>query len=271
MLVSIAVLTILVLLTTALVNGASRVTTLAHKRMDTDASARQLLDRISLDFSQMVKRSDLDYYAKNSQAPNSIGGAMTGNDQIAFYSTVPGYSSGAAGAISLVAYRINSQNRLERMAKGLLWNGASTSNTPAVFLPLTISTAWPTAIDRASSDTDYELIGPQVFRFEYYYQLNNGTLSSTPWNVGAGHNSVSGMRDVTAIVVAIGLIDPKSKILTSDAQLGTLSTSLNDFSNSMGPGDLLNQWQLSIDGNTSLPRTVLQAIRFYERYSYISK
>src|SRR5579864_10863 len=271
MLVSIAVLTILVLLATSLINSASRITTLAHKRMDTDANARQLLDRISLDFSQMIKRTDLDYFAKNTRSPNSVGGSMAGNDQIAFYSTVPGYSATAASPISLVAYRINGQNRLERMGKGLLWNGASASSAPVVFLPLTIAATWPTAVDSTSSDSDYELIGPQMFRFEYYYQLSNGSLSDTPWDVGAGHNSVSGMRDVTAVVIAIATIDTKSKILTSDAQLGTLATSLNDFSNSMNPGDLLSQWQSAIDTDTTLPRAALQGVRVYERYSYFSK
>lgn len=268
---SIAVLTILVLLATSLINSASRITTLAHKRMDTDAIARQLLDRISLDLSQMVKRTDLDYFAKNSGAPNSVGGGMAGNDQIAFYSTVPGYSSTAASPISLVAYRINGQNRLERMGKGLLWNGDSSAGTPVVFLPLTISTTWTTATNSTSADSDYELIGPQVFRFEYYYQLNNGNLSDTPWDAGAGHSNVSGMRDVTAIVIAIATIDTKSKVLTSDAQLGTLAASLNDFTNSMSPGDLLNQWQSAIDTNTALPRAALQGVRIYERYSYFSK
>jgi hypothetical protein len=238
--------------------------------MDTDSSARQLLDRVSLDLSQMVKRADLDYFAKNTRAPNSVGGAMPGNDQIAFYSTVPGYSSSAASPISLVAYRINDQSRLERMGKGLQWNGDSSPTAPAVFLPLTISGIWPSATN-STSDSDYELIGPQVFRFEYYYLLKSGSLSDTPWDAAAGHSSISGMQDVVAVIVAIATIDTKSKVLTSDAQLGTLATSLNDFSGSMTPGDLLNQWQSAIDTDTSLPRAALQGVRLYERYSYFSR
>jgi len=271
MIVSISVLAILVLLFTGLINSAVRITTLSHKRMDTDSSARQLLDRVALDFAQMLKRTDLDYFAKNTRAPNSAGGAMSGNDQIAFYSTVPGYSSSAASSISLVAYRINAQNRLERMGKGLLWNGVSARNTPVVFLPLTISGVWPSAIDPMTSDSDYELIGPQIFRFEYYYLLNNGNFSDTPWDAGAGHSSVSGMQDVTAIVTAIASIDAKSKIITSDAQLGALAAKLIDFSTSMNPGELMSQWQSTIDMNTDLPRTALQGIRLHERYSYLSR
>jgi len=238
--------------------------------MDGDASARQLLDRIGVDFSQMIKRADVDYFAKNTASPNSSGGAMSGNDQIAFYSSLPGFSSGAPSPVSLVAYRINGQNQLERMGKGLLWNGASASSAPLVFLPLTISGVWPAATDQ-TSDSDYELIGSQVFRFEYYYLLNNGSLSTTPWNTGAGHASINGMQDVSGIAVAVAMIDAKSKVLISAAQLRTLAGNLNDFSPVMTPGDLISQWQSAVDGTSGIPRPGLQGVRLYERYFYFSK
>ena len=121
------VLVLLVLLFTQLLNSAATITTLGHKQMDADSQARQLLDRMAIDFAQLVKRSDVDFFAKGTVAPNSVGGAMAGNDQIAFYSAVPGYypSTGSQSPVSLVAYRINSDstassyNRMERMGKGL--------------------------------------------------------------------------------------------------------------------------------------------------------
>src|SRR5438477_12685398 len=66
LLVTIGVLVILVLLATQLLNSAASITTLGHKQMDGDAQARQLLDRMAIDFAQMVKRSDVDYYLKSS-------------------------------------------------------------------------------------------------------------------------------------------------------------------------------------------------------------
>src|SRR5258705_13449513 len=90
LLVSVGVLVLLVLLFTQLLNSAATITTVGHKRMDADSQARQLLDRMAIDFDQMLKRSDADYFAKRTGAPNSIGGTMNGNDQIAFYSAVPG-------------------------------------------------------------------------------------------------------------------------------------------------------------------------------------
>lgn len=270
LLVSITVLVILVLLVGRLFNSAAAVTTSGNKRMDADAQLRPLFDRMAVDFSQMIKRSDVDYYLKSST------NTQYGNDQTAFYSTIPGYypSSGSQSTISVISYRINSTsgsgpfNKLERMAKGLVWNGVSSTDTPIVFLPLTITATWPAATNN-SSDADYELIGPYVFRFEYYYLLKNGSLSDTPWDTSAGHSSVSGMQDVAAVSVAVATIDPKSRVLISDSQLTPLIGRLNDFASSMKPGDLLNQWQAAIDGTSDIPRPAVSAVRIYERYFYL--
>src|SRR5438270_2120330 len=146
LMVTMAILALLVLFVTSIVNSAATITTLGNKRMDADTQARQLLDRMAIDFAQMVKRDDVDFFAKGTVAPKSVGGAMAGNDQIAFYSAVPGYypSAGSQSPVSLVAYRVNSNstsssyNKMERMGKGLVWNGVSTIDTPVVFMPLTI-------------------------------------------------------------------------------------------------------------------------------------
>src|ERR1041384_951057 len=232
LLVSIAVLIVLVLLVGRLFSSAATITASGNKRMTADAQLRPLFDRMAVDFSQMIKRSDVDYYLKSS------ANAEAGNDQLAFYSAVAGYypSSGSQSPISVVGYRINSIsgstsfNKLERMSKGLVWNGVSTTDTPIVFLPLTISGTWPAATSSAADPQgDYELIAPYVFRFEYYYLLKNGSFSVTPWNTSAGHSSVSGMQDVSAISVCIAAIDPKSRVLISDSQLTTLMGRLPDF------------------------------------------
>ena len=281
LLVSIAVLVILILLVSRLFTSAAAVITSGNRRMDADAQLRPLFDRIAVDFSQMVRRSDLDFFGKNTAAPNSSGGSMGGNDQIAFYSCVAGYypTPSFQSPISLVGYRVNSDstgrsfNKLERMSKGLIWNGVSSSYTPILFLDsastTTIANKWPAAVSNSTTDSDYELIGPSVFRFEYYYLLSNGSLSDTPWNTSTGHTSVSGMQDVAAISVCIAIIDPKTKVLISDSQLTTLAGRLPDFSSSMRPGDLLSQWQAVLDATTDIPRPSVSAIRIYERYFYL--
>src|SRR6266567_1349251 len=123
LLVTIGVLVILVLLGTQLLNSAASITTLGHKQMGADAQARQLLDRMAIDFAQMVKRSDVDYYLKSSAAAPLRRVPQPGNDKIGFYTTALGYypTGGSQSTVSLVSYRVNAQHKLERMGKGLLW------------------------------------------------------------------------------------------------------------------------------------------------------
>jgi type II secretory pathway component PulJ len=265
LLVSIAVLVGLVLLFSRLFVSASTLTTSGNKRMETDGQVRPLFERLAADLARMTKRSDLDFFGKGTSPPNSTGGTMPGNDQFAFYSAVPGYhaSSSSPGPISLVSYRLNA-NTLERMAKGLLWNGASGTDVPVVFLPLTISSTWAAATN-LSADPDYELIGQNVFRFEYYYVLKNGAVAVVPWDVASGHTAVNGLQDVSAISICLAALDSKSRLLTSDANLNTLALAMNDFSPSMNPGDLLTQWQSALYSSTAIPRSALSAIRLYER------
>jgi hypothetical protein len=343
--VSTGVLVLLVLLFMQLLNSAATVTILGHKRMDADSQSRQLLDRMAIDFAQMVKRPDVDYYLKSSSGAASDCGVCgvhdqdgwTGNDQAAFYSMVPGYysiptptpvgSPIAASPVSLISYRINSDNasssynKLERMGKSLAWNGVSNSTppnsslTPLVFLPQTIGGPnppgpsagyWPSAVSSSATDSSYEVIGPQVFRFEYYYLLKGQTaqvgaptptptanptiFSDTPWDTRISGNTnvvriINGVvsSDVSAIIVDIATIDPKSKVLLSDDQVAQVGSQLIDWGDaSCGgcpsptqwqttPGLLRAQWQSTLDGITNLPRSAISGIRVYERYFYLNQ
>src|SRR6476660_3816412 len=148
--VSVGVLVLLVFLATQLINSAATVTTAGHKQMDADSQTRQVLDRMAIDFVQMVKRSDVDYYLKSSATPPPTGVRnllQPGNDKIAFYSTVPGYypSTGSRSPLSLVSYRVNAQNKLERMGQGLVWNGVDKTLTPVVFMPIPVASQIPVA------------------------------------------------------------------------------------------------------------------------------
>ncbi len=309
LLVSVSVLVLLVFLATQLLKGTATITTLGNKQMDADSQARQLLDRMAIDFAQMVKRSDVDYYVKSSAASPLRSVLQPGNDQIAFYSAVPGYypTSSNQSPVSLVAYRVNSDStsfaydKTERMGKGLLWNAAAPTPAPVVFIPIPLASpipvgempsptpnplptpAWPEASNATTSWSDSEVIGPQVFRFEYYYLLKNGSFSDTPWI--SPHNSVSGLQDVSAIVVDIAVIDPTSKALVSDCLLAKLNgappppscnqsqrvAALVDYAPGMAPGQLLANWRSVIDANTAgLPQSPVSGIRLYERFIYLS-
>jgi len=342
LLVSLACLVLIMVLVTQLFNSATIITTSGNNHMDADSQARAVFDRMALDFSQIVKRPDVDYFLKDSgpNNPETVSGTIPGNDQLAFYSQSPGYYSGTSAGVpcpvSLVAYRVNGNtaspyyNQLQRYGCGLFWSGmqsVSGSAMPVVFsgssntvLPNTISTSWPAATMQVTSgsysagtyeDTannhvsNYEPIGPEVFRFEYYYVLKgqtatvNGTqttlssqLSDTPWDKRiTGHMSANGLADVAAIGVVMAVINPKSRALVSNAQLANLAATLKDFpqTNSNGafqagtdtvngvtidltqPGGLEYDWGLTINSTNLIPRLAASSIRIYKRYFYLSQ
>jgi prepilin-type N-terminal cleavage/methylation domain-containing protein len=291
LLIAISILVILTLLFASLLNSAAAVTERSGKRIESEGQIRPLFDRMATDFDQMVTRRDIDFYGKGTAA----GGAMAGNDRIAFYSMAPGDypSTGSQSPFSVIAYKINSSlavantavfTRLQRMARGLLMNGDASANNgaspgitdgPLAFSPATISGIWTSITSNATTDSKYELAGPQVFRFEYYYLLTNGTLSATPWDPTLpGHTDPGGMRDVVAIITAIATIDPKSRVLLTNAQVSTIAGTLADYATGSAPGWLLSQWQAKLDNpiNASvklMPRPALSNIRLFERYHYL--
>jgi hypothetical protein len=287
LLVSMFVLTIIIFMFAQVMTTATAVSRTGNKHIDTDTQARTVFDRMALDFAQMLKRTDVDYYVKgpvNYTGHNGHGWGkkidtgMQGSDQIAFFSQLPGYyPTGAQSPLSLVAYRVNQGSassaaylKLERMSKGLLWNGADNrtnlNNTstvyPIVFLPQTISVIanggkmWYAAVNNdgsvKSNDSDYETIGPGVFRFEYYYLLKNGRLTDVPWDrldwptrTRLGNdpdpttNPNIGLNDIEAIGVTIAVIDPAGRDLINAANsnsLFDLTSDLDDFVSAKGKG-----------------------------------
>jgi prepilin-type N-terminal cleavage/methylation domain-containing protein len=317
LLISIVVLGLIILCVAQVVNNAAAVARPANKHIETDTQARVILDRMALDFAQMLKRTDIDYYFKGESKYNGHGNGhawgqrvqtgQQGSDQIAFFTQVAGYypSTGSQSPLSLVAYRINQNTSpgnpsylmLERLGKGLDWNGVSNPNIPIVFLPMTIDATWPAAVkndnSNASKDSAYETIGPQVFRFEYYYLLKNGRLNGVPWNTDAGHTAINGLTDVQAIGVTIAVIDPASRALINAANpssLFDLASDLADFKTAPGRGvgqankyigGIEASWQAALlnvingtlnqqpgytSSGTPVPLEAAKAVRFYTRY-----
>jgi len=322
LLISIVVMTIIILMVAQLMSNATAITRTSNKHIDTDTQARVVLDRMAVDFAKMLKRTDVDYYLKgiasykghgngHGWGAGKVGKDQLGSDQIAFFTQVPGYyPAGSQSPLSLVAYRVNNAStsatylQLERMGKGLLWNGVSNSNIPIVFLPLTIAATWPAATNdfaqgqgppSASQDSAYETIGSQVFRFEYFYLLKNGRLSAVPWNTDAGHSTINGLTDVQAIGVTIAVIDPAGRAIINAANpssLFDLASDLTDFTTTPGRGvgqqnkyvgGIETQWNGVLFGeasqglpgvvntgvtsnNTPVPPEAVKAIRLYTRY-----
>ncbi len=296
LLVSMSVLILILGLLDQMFSGTAMLINYHDKTMDVDAQARMLLDRMGIDFSTMVKRTDVNYYLKSDTAestnpqnynltsanPMTAGSGLPGNDQIAFYSSVAGYYSSTTtsdeSTLSLVGYRLNTTTyQMQRFGRGLFWNGApgttssgsSASGDQPAFLPVTFGATgqWPAAISATTTDADYETLAPGVFRFEYYYLLKSGVLSTIPWDVAAGHTSLNGLQDIAAIGVTIAAIDSKSRLIVSNSTLANLALQMRDYNATTmtTPGAMETQWRAVLQG-TSVPASARPSLHIYHRF-----
>ena len=284
----------------------------------------QMLNRTDLDY--YIKQRNRYNGHGNGHGWGQGKNGDKGSDQIAFFSAVPGYypsgyTVGQQSPISLVAYRVTESNpsdpaycRLVRMAKGLGWNAldsnpnsnSTTQPYPIVFLPQTIAGVgrpWVAAINNSnncnnslnnSCDPDYELIGPGVIRFEYFYLLKDGWLTDWPWDRRddqfQNQNTINdpipiGLSQVEAIGVAIAVIDPAARALiaaVSPTQILDFAGDFPDFKSAHGLGngakaigDLENQWKKIVESTAQtglspsglvIPPEAAKGIRIYSRY-----
>ena len=249
----------------------------------------------------MVKRPDVDYLLNHNVT-------TTSNDSLFFYSeapavAVPNSNPQQQNSVSLVGYRINSQFQLERLGMGLNWSATPTNpNAGMVFLtyasyPVTQSstpvsgstllTAFPTVVSSGSTDSNYHVIGPDVFRFDFCYLLNpytdfSGILhpaaySNAPYNANLGHSSTAGigLADVQAFVVTIAILDATSqKMIPSGTSLSTasglfLNPTDSNFA-STPPVLPATTWQNTIASGTfttkaGIPIGAANQVRIYQR------
>ena len=127
LLTSMAVLVLLVVAVSQIVNGTTTLSTANRQHLDADNQARLVFDRMALDFGRMLKRPDVDY----------IFAPQAGDDKFFFYTEAPGFfyngtggtaiEASAQSPLSLVGYRVNSQGQkdpyqLSRLGKGLQWD-----------------------------------------------------------------------------------------------------------------------------------------------------
>src|SRR5438067_10460227 len=118
LLVSIGVLAMLVVLVGRLMSSATLAISQSGKKMDSDSQVRIIFDRMANDFGAIVRRQDVDY----------IFAKQNGNDTMYFFSEAAKYfdssvSDSAKSSLALVGYRVNPSFQLERLSRGLTWDG----------------------------------------------------------------------------------------------------------------------------------------------------
>jgi hypothetical protein len=202
---------------------------------------------------------------------------------------------------------INSNNQLVRLSKGLVWNGVNNSAPAMVFNPLAnatgfslvnntlTTTSWNGSANGIANGTDanYQVIGDQVFRLEYCFLVQTSptgtqyTASAPPTTTKAYYNdspwvspyttSPNALRDVTAIVVTIAILDNNSRTIAGNTALQTAASSLADdtFTSPTAATTTISlplvTWKSKLQSSgLGLPQAAASQVRFYQRYCYLN-
>ena len=267
MLAAMAVLTILILMVTSLMRGASVTIANSTDHLNADDQARLTLDRMQIDFARMLKRNDVYFEFKRD--------SLTGNDQFTFFSETPGFNaSGTTAAtesnLSLVSYQFNSSYQLERLGQGYQWTDMTFSPTNA---PVT-------------QEADLHILSTSVFRMEVAFLMRQDDthfiITSTAPTPGS-----QAFQNLWAVMVAIAVLDPNSQKLVNASSYSSLVAALPEFSgtqtiplsSSSAPDaaqmdPILSVWHAALNSSdfahtAGIPQQAAQQVRIYQRIFYL--
>ncbi len=242
LLVAVAVLSLLLAALAQVLVLTEKVISLDANALDTSGQARLVFDRIGADLAARPQRPDLGMTFTKAK----------GNDRFQFYSEVKGYTG--ARQVTGIGYRIQETTigriyQLERGAVGTDWGPAPGSNPFVQFLPNGLAVS-------SNSDPNYEVLGNEVFRLEICYLLNTGLVSNS---------AAADYGNVSAVLIAVGLLDNNSRKILSDQQLQQLSIALPDNSEGQDPLSAWNTALIQSGFAPGIPPKAIQNIRLYER------
>jgi prepilin-type N-terminal cleavage/methylation domain-containing protein len=281
-LVATSVLTLMVLMMTALMNSASIIVMSGNRHLAADDQARQVFDRMQVDFARMLKRNDV--YVNFSKP--------SGNDWFSFYAETPGYFSGVStGSVtsaqesnsSLVSYQIPLSSQLtsttQSLANSLCRLGQGNQWTDIAFAPSNTPTY---------SISNGHLLSNAIFRMEsaFIYRAGDTKLqiSATPPAPGTG------FQNLEAIIVALGVLDADSQKLVPASAYATLVSALPDYTTATAATSvdltssaaqsaaaidpILAGWRSAINSPTfaqtaGIPAAAARQVRVYQRIIYL--
>ena len=240
-LVAMCILALLVLFVGQIIDLTGQSISINSKKLDADQQVRMALDMIGTDIGSRLKRSDVSHGCTKKE----------GNDTLAWYSEVDNYEG--ARRVTAVGYRIRGNDapagqahQLQRGVKGTEWEGDQ---------GVLFSQAFPTI-----SDPDYEVLSDSILRMEFAYMKTDGSFSNT---------AKPDLSDITAIVVAVAVLDPTSRKQVDESELTALVNALPDASDGEDPLTGWNKAMASSSFTSRFPVPVVQSLRLAQRYFYV--
>jgi prepilin-type N-terminal cleavage/methylation domain-containing protein len=264
LLVSLAVLSILVLILAQVVSLTGEAISINSKKLTAAAQARAFFDRFAIDFAARPQRPDLRMtFAQNNN-----------NAFIQFYSAAGGYGAATPRQLSWISYGISSPKTttsntanagpdcLVREADAADW--VAGAGTPVLFAPLT--SLLPAA--PAPNALNADVLASGIFRMDFCYLLKDGSLSTTP-TIPNAPNLPNDYSQVAAVVIGVAALDNRSLNILSNAQVTQLAGDLPATTTGQDP---LSNWTATMAVPTfgaGIPHQVVQNIRLYQRTFYV--
>jgi prepilin-type N-terminal cleavage/methylation domain-containing protein len=267
LLVALAVLSMVVVLLLQTISSTSTASGSTKRHLDMDAEARSIFDRVQADIDSMVIRQDVD--ALFLGLPQDGSGGLDHNDQFYFYSQTPGYSAATSGlsSVSMVGYAVTNQ-QLVRLGMAKSWD-----DLPFLTTNLSVTGFTTTNLPQClGSATNYwHVIGPSVFRMEIGLMMKGATTNADgSVNYSNSYASLSnpsfprhGMANVAGVVVALGLLDPQSRMNVQPSQMSNLASVLSDCLTNGGIP--MNNWETNLALSNGIPPILANRVMLYIR------
>ncbi len=229
LLVAMSVLSLIGILYFRIISTCLDLISYNKKYMESLANGRAMLDRLGTDLESRVRPNEvLPHFEK-----------QTGNDRFSFYSELSRESD--LRGVRAISYRVN-HSQIERSSKTLQWNDPSYdlfSHGPLPFAP----------------ESEYDILIKGVFRLELAFvsKSTHKTTTTVPqqWS------------EISAIVVAIAVIDPTLLQAITPAQLSELSLLFPDARENQ---NILALWEKNEEKLPNFARVKgRSAVRTYQR------
>ena len=287
-LVSLAILSLIVVMVAQILSGSSLAISQNTKLMSAVDAAQGVFQQIDMDVSNMLLRDDVDYSFVKATAGSS--GNPAGNDSLAFYSNSSGLSStgvpatGSPRPLSIVAYQVaqNSTSNLLELdygAQQIDW--ASGGSEP---FTVTSATQLLTTPNTLPTVANFTLLAPEVIRMEICFQLIADPITTDspaqlitsvpPVKLSTG---ISAIRNLAGIFVGIVVIDPKSRVLLpTGVDLKVAKLFPDSGSGTKGANqDVLSLWTPIVNKTATIegagvPAQAVGGIHVYQAYFPLS-
>ena len=286
LIVSVALLSLIVLLTTQMLGEASRTTQASSKRIDAASQARIFLDRFAYDFGGAIRDGGLTtlYYGDNAnEAGNSSIGFICNSRPRTTTSAFSAFFRGAAIGFRVEPYTDNGRSfPMVGRGDGRLLYKSTGTNATYRFDDL-FKKMGNDLVSGSETILNYQSIGAGLFKMHVSFLLNDGTIVQTPPRykdflptISLNANAIPvafstedsadpAKRFVVALIVGTAVLDTQSRDLGYSISPTFLSSLSSELKRPTQDGQTpLAVWSSNLAASTAI-QPVKASIRFYER------